>query len=121
MKRKVEYREHVLFEPVKPRIIESLLNYLKANNHLYRDMEIDIENLPIGYSNLQSGETEDNKIYIYITRNTTQPLDIIIENPVIEEVGSKNDASCNIAINIQNDCTTQSEKFSILTKRMKIC
>ena len=29
LKRKVEYRGHVLFDPVRPRIIESLLNYLR--------------------------------------------------------------------------------------------
>ena len=72
------YRGHVHFEPVKIRIIESLLNYLKANNHLYQDIKTDMENLRIGYPNLQIGKTEDNKIYNYIMRNTTQPLDIII-------------------------------------------
>ena len=46
-------------------------------------------------------------------RNTTQPLKIIIENPVIEEVVSNKGASCNIASNIQNDWAIQSEKFSI--------
>ena len=45
-------------------------------------------------------------------RNTTQPLKIIIENPVIEEVVSNKGASCNIASNIQNDWAIQSEKFS---------
>ena len=34
LKSKVEYREQVIFEPVRPRIIQSSLNYLKANNHL---------------------------------------------------------------------------------------
>ena len=45
-------------------------------------------------------------------RNTTQPLKIIIGNPVIEEVVSNKGASCNIASNIQNDWAIQSEKFS---------
>ena len=62
IKRKVEYREHVLFESVRPRIIESLSNFLKANNHLQRDIEIDMENLPIGYPNSQSREAETQKI-----------------------------------------------------------
>ena len=86
-------------------------NYLKPNNHLHRDIEIGMENLPIGYPNLQSGETEHNRIFNYIMRNTTQPRGIIIKNPVIEEVRSKNEASCNIASNDQNDCPMQSEKF----------
>ena len=33
-----------------------------------------MENLSIGYLNSKSDETEDNKIYNYIMRNTTQPL-----------------------------------------------
>ena len=46
-------------------------------------------------------------------RNTTQPLYIIIENPVIEEVTSKNEASCNIASSNQTGCTIQTKTFSI--------
>ena len=45
-------------------------------------------------------------------RNTTQPLKIIIENPVIEEVVSNKGASCNMASNIQNDWAIHSEKLS---------
>ena len=74
MERKVEYREYVHFEQVRAIIIKGLLNYLKANNHLHWDIEIDMENLSIGYLNSKSDETEDNKIYNYIMRNTTQPL-----------------------------------------------
>ena len=46
LKRKEAFRGHVLFEPVRPRLIESLLQYLKKHNHLYRNIEIDIENIP---------------------------------------------------------------------------
>ena len=34
LKRKNEFRGHALFEPVRPRIIESFLHYLKLNNLL---------------------------------------------------------------------------------------
>ena len=34
LKRKAVYRGHVLFEPVRPRLTESLLQYLKKHNHL---------------------------------------------------------------------------------------
>ena len=36
----------MLLEPVRPRLIESLFQYLKKHNHLYRNIEIDIENIP---------------------------------------------------------------------------
>ena len=42
LKRKTAYRVHALFGPVTPRLIESLLQYLKKHNHLYRNIEIDI-------------------------------------------------------------------------------
>ena len=40
LKRKAAYRGHVLCEPVRPRLIESLLQYLKKHNYLYRNIEI---------------------------------------------------------------------------------
>ena len=43
LKRKAAYHGHVLFEPVRPRLIESLLQYLKKHNHLYRNIEIEID------------------------------------------------------------------------------
>ena len=82
LKRKVEYREHVVFEPDRPRVIESSLSYLKANNYINRDKEFDLENLLLGYSSLQNGETEDNNIYNYIMKNATEPLNIITNNSV---------------------------------------
>ena len=45
LKRKAAYRGHVFFEPVRPRLIESLLQYLRKHNHLYRNIETDIENI----------------------------------------------------------------------------
>ena len=101
MKRKNEFRGHVLFEPVRPRIIESSLNYLRLNNHLDRDIKIALENLPTGYPNLQNEGSEDN-IYYYIVKNVAQPLEIIIENTEVED---QDNASCSMDID-------QSEKFS---------
>ena len=48
---------------------------------------------------------------VYIVRNVIQPLDIIIENPIIGEDGTKDEVSCNITDNDQNDCMAQSEEF----------
>ena len=107
LKRKNKFRGHVLFEPVRPRIIESFLNYLKLDHPLYRDIEIALENLPAGYPNLQNEGSEDN-IYNYIVKNVTQPLEIIIENIVVEDL-SQDKASCSID---QNNGVTQYEKFS---------
>ena len=109
MKRNNEFRGHVLFEPVIPRIIESFLNYLKLNNYLYRDIEITLENSPPGYPNLQNEGSEDN-IYNYIVKNVIQPLEIFIENSVVENL-SEQRTSGSIDID-ENNCVIQCEKFS---------
>ena len=40
VKRDLKYKEHVLFEPVKPNILVRFLQYLRKNNHLYQDITI---------------------------------------------------------------------------------
>ena len=51
LKKKLEYKGHVLFEPVQARFIVDLLSYLKRVNYLYKDITIVPENIP---ENLQS-------------------------------------------------------------------
>ena len=45
LKRKLEFRGHVYFEAVRPEFILAALNWLKANNVLYKDIEIDCTNV----------------------------------------------------------------------------
>ena len=48
LKRKLQYRDrgHVYFESVKPSFILGLLQYLKLNNLLHHDIEMDLDNIP---------------------------------------------------------------------------
>ena len=46
LKRKLEYRGHVYFEPVHPRLIFRILQFLKKNNPLYPDININLSNIP---------------------------------------------------------------------------
>ena len=81
LKRKATYRGYVLFEPVIPRLIESLLQYLKKHNHLYRNIEIDIENIPEELLS-QIGNISEENPYNYLVKNITNPIDIIIDSLV---------------------------------------
>ena len=81
LKRKAAYRGHVLFEPVRPRLIESLLQYLKKHNHLYRNIEIDIENIPEELLS-QIGNISEENAYNYLVKNITNPTDIVIDSLV---------------------------------------
>ena len=81
LKTKAAYRGHVLFEPVRPRLIESLLQYLKKHNHLYRNIEIDIENIPEELLS-QIGNISEENAYNYLVKNITNHIDIIIDSLV---------------------------------------
>ena len=52
---------------------------------MYRDIEIDMKNLPEELLNLQKNSFLEENILTYIIRNFTQPIDIVIKNQVIEE------------------------------------
>ena len=67
LNRKLEYNGHVYFESVRPQFINDLLHYLKINTHLYRDISINIENIP------------RNLLSIHDTGDTNEHSDIIFE------------------------------------------
>ena len=46
LKRKLEYRGHVYFVGVRPEFILIILQYLKLNNLLYKNVIINVENIP---------------------------------------------------------------------------
>ena len=46
LKRKLQYIRHVYNKSVRPNFILRFLQYLKLNNPLYHDIEIDVDNIP---------------------------------------------------------------------------
>ena len=60
LKRKAEYRSHVLFELVRPLFVESFLKFLKHHNHLYSDIQINMENLPSNVLDFNNDELNNN-------------------------------------------------------------
>ena len=62
LKRKLECHGHLLFEPVRPVFLKSILNYLRTNYHLYQNIVINIENISLdgsactSYDNLDSSK-----------------------------------------------------------------
>ena len=81
LKREATYRGHVLFEPVIPRLIESLLQYLKKQNYLYRNIETDIEDIPEELLS-QIGNISEKNTCIYLLNNTTNPNYVIVDTLV---------------------------------------
>ena len=79
LKRKAACRSHLFFEPVRPRLIESSLQYLKKQNHLCGNIEIEIENIPEELLSKIGNISEENG-YKYYVKNITNPIDIIIDS-----------------------------------------
>ncbi|XP_066925712.1 uncharacterized protein [Clytia hemisphaerica] len=64
LKRKLEYKGHVVFEPIRPDFIQRVLNYFKENNPLYQDIEINVSNISNDETIIQNSanneETDSN-------------------------------------------------------------
>ena len=58
LKRKLSFRGHVYFEPVCPESLYQALLYLKENNPFYRDISINMNNIPNELTDLS--ELDDN-------------------------------------------------------------
>ena len=67
LKRKLSYHGHVYFEPVRRDHVQRALEFLKANNPLYGDVVIAIEQIPqdlITLQNLSDNSFQDQNIHI---------------------------------------------------------
>ena len=51
LKKRMQFKSNVYFEPVRPDFTREVLLYLKANNALYADIEINISNIPTFWIN----------------------------------------------------------------------
>ena len=86
LKRKMEYRGHVYFETVRPDIINRLLQYLKINNPLYNDIDIDLSQIPVDLTDMIDPEQPiiieniDSKINFLRGVNINDLIPIEIDN-----------------------------------------
>ena len=91
MKYKAEYRSHELFESVRPVFVERFLKYLKNNNHLYSDIEINMDNFTLDMVDLNNGLNNDNNgddnsisgsgMILDLLRCQNEPISIASEIP----------------------------------------
>ena len=76
LKRKLMYRGHVYFEPVRPDVVRNVLQYLKQNNYFYHDIVIDTTHMSEELLSLQ--DPQDNSAPTDETDNLEEqdnPLD----------------------------------------------
>lgn len=90
IKRKLEYKAHVLFEPIRSNFIQQLLCYLKDNNPLYHDIEIDFSNICSSLildKNESTENLDDNSDKTVDFNITAKPdiFDIVINSNSLDE------------------------------------
>ena len=96
LKRKLNFRGHVYFQAVSLESIYAALSYLKENNILYSNINIDMASLPISSTNLSDEELTDsesrddafelnyNPLYRY--QCNSQESVLITDIPIPEEI-----------------------------------
>ena len=62
LKRKLQFRGHVHFEPVRPEFIMTALTWLTANNPLYKDIQIDCGNIDVQLTDMTHNENYDTTL-----------------------------------------------------------
>ena len=81
LKRKLHFRGvHVYFEAVRPEFIMSALNWLKASNPLYKDIQTDCSNIVVELTNMTQANNDDTNLLAITVNNH---LESTFENLVI--------------------------------------
>ena len=85
LKRKLEYKGHVVFEAVRPDVVIQFLEFLRSHNDLYSDIEINPANLPVDILGLQRFKTEEDTIYSKLLKCLDEPIEVQLESSLGEE------------------------------------
>ena len=78
LKRKLEYNSHVLFEVVRPEMVAELLTYLKNINTFYKNVGVDLNNIPSELKSFYDLD-EEKQISIELLEDLHQPIKIFLE------------------------------------------
>lgn len=108
LKRKLEFRGHVYFEAVRPEFILAALNWLKANNVLYKDIEIDCTNVSRDLTEiaLENEVNSSPMLHSSLANNFDYTSENSVESPnsdsPIENLGNNVNAS-NVSKELLNE------------------
>ena len=79
LKHKLEYKSHAIFEAVRPALVVQFLEFLKLHNHLYSDIEIDYNNIPVDMLGCHNEKLEESEIYLQLLRSLDEPIEVEVE------------------------------------------
>ena len=106
LKRKLQFRGHVYFQPVRPEVIMTALNWLTANNPLYQGIQIDCGNIDVQLTDMTHNENHDttlqtpanNSSNTTVNENRAEPDDLLTSSEVNSSIEASKDNS-NEALN----------------------
>ena len=86
LKRKLEYESHVIFEAVRPALIAQFLEFLNLYNHLYSDIEINYNNIPVDMLGCHNEKLEESEIHLQLIGSLDEPIEVEVELSTNEEI-----------------------------------
>ena len=86
LKRKLEYKCNVIFEAVRPALFVQFFEFLKLHNHLYSDIEINYNNIPVDMLGCHNEKLEESEIYLQLLRSLVEPVEVEVELSTNEEI-----------------------------------
>ena len=60
LKKRLNFKSHVLFEAVRPKIVHGVLDFLKKSNALYYNIDINLDNIPKNWVNTVETNEDQN-------------------------------------------------------------
>ena len=86
LKRKLEYKSHVISEVVRPGLVVQFLEFLKLHNHLYSDIENNYNNIPVDMLGCHNETLDQSEIYLQLLRSLDEPIEVEVELSTNEEI-----------------------------------
>ena len=83
LKPKLKNKNHVIFEKA---LVVQFLEFLKLHNHLYSDIEINYNNIPVDMLGCHNEKLEESEIYLQLLRFLVEPVEVEVELSTNEEI-----------------------------------
>ena len=107
LKRKLQFRGHVYYQAVRPEVLLYALNWLVANNELYKTITIDIDKLDRNLTNLQN-TSAISECTINTTAQPVSDQNIIRDENTSEQINEPENEE--LVINETSKNTEQNEQ-----------
>ena len=85
LKRKLEYKSHVVFEAVRPDVVIQFLQFLRSHNDLYSDIEINPAKIPLDILDFQSFKTGEHTLYPKLLKCLDELIEVQLESSLGQE------------------------------------